>query len=106
MTKLELVVIYLTRKKGNFQRFNGIGLGFFKRWSVKMKRNLLLCYFGLFFSLSVTTVYAQDAFLKVVGGGGLSGSSDNTVPIYFRNEKYINRWIHHYSKVVKRGLVL
>ncbi|UCE18262.1 MAG: hypothetical protein JSV84_15630 [Gemmatimonadota bacterium] len=54
-----------------------------------MTRKFLLFSGGLLVSIFVINAHAQDVYLKVMGGGGWPGSTDNVVSVYLRNERYI-----------------
>jgi len=53
------------------------------------KISLLYMAVLLISSHPLVNVYAQDAVLEVLGGGGIPGSTGNSVPIILRNDTYV-----------------
>ena len=54
-----------------------------------MRKRFILFMFGLLVNLPIVSVHAEDAILKVVGGGGWPGSTGNVVPVYLKTEDYM-----------------
>ena len=54
-----------------------------------MRKRFILFMFGLLVNLPLVSLHAEDAILKVVGGGGWPGSTGNVVPVYLSNERSI-----------------